>query len=63
MRAVIFDFDGVLVDSEKLHFRAQRDALIPEGIVQTAKRDSSSAGVSPSSESTTRWAAPSLAAG
>ncbi|PYQ19080.1 MAG: HAD family hydrolase [Acidobacteria bacterium] len=32
MRAVIFDFDGVLVDSEKLHFRAQRDALIPEGI-------------------------------
>jgi HAD superfamily hydrolase (TIGR01509 family) len=32
MRAVIFDFDGVLVDSERLHFRAQRDALLSEGI-------------------------------
>jgi beta-phosphoglucomutase len=27
MRAVIFDFDGVLVDSEPLHFEALRDAL------------------------------------
>ena len=33
MRAVIFDFDGVLVNSEPLHFRAMRDSLIPEGIV------------------------------
>jgi len=32
MRAVIFDFDGVLVDSEALHFRAQRDALLTAGI-------------------------------
>jgi beta-phosphoglucomutase-like phosphatase (HAD superfamily) len=32
MRAVIFDFDGVLVDSEPLHFRALRDSLHPEGI-------------------------------
>ena len=32
MRAVVFDFDGVLVDSERLHFRAQRDALLTEGI-------------------------------
>lgn len=32
MRAVVFDFDGVLVDSERLHFRAQRDALLAEGI-------------------------------
>jgi HAD superfamily hydrolase (TIGR01509 family) len=32
MRAVIFDFDGVLVDSEELHFRAQRDALLTAGI-------------------------------
>jgi HAD superfamily hydrolase (TIGR01509 family) len=32
MRAVVFDFDGVLVDSEGLHFRAQRDALLTAGI-------------------------------
>jgi HAD superfamily hydrolase (TIGR01509 family) len=32
MRAVVFDFDGVLVDSERLHFRAQRQALLAEGI-------------------------------
>ena len=32
MRAALFDFDGVLVDSERLHFRAQHDALVPEGI-------------------------------
>lgn len=32
MRAVIFDFDGVLVDSEPLHFEALRAALRPEGI-------------------------------
>jgi len=32
MRAVIFDFDGVLVDSEGLHFRAQRDALLTAGV-------------------------------
>jgi HAD superfamily hydrolase (TIGR01509 family) len=31
MRAVLFDFDGVLVDSEPLHFRAMRDALVAEG--------------------------------
>ena len=33
MRAVIFDFDGVLVNSEPLHFRAMRDSLVPEGIL------------------------------
>src|SRR5262245_609708 len=32
MRAVLFDFDGVLVNSEPLHFRAMRDSLTPEGI-------------------------------
>jgi beta-phosphoglucomutase len=32
MRAVVFDFDGVLVDSEPLHYRALRDALLPEGV-------------------------------
>jgi beta-phosphoglucomutase len=28
---VIFDFDGVLVNSEPLHYRALRDGLMPEG--------------------------------
>ena len=35
MRAVIFDFDGVLVNSEPLHFRALREALAGEGIAIT----------------------------
>jgi beta-phosphoglucomutase len=32
MRAAIFDFDGVLVNSEPAHFIALREALAPEGI-------------------------------
>jgi HAD superfamily hydrolase (TIGR01509 family) len=32
VRAAIFDFDGVLVDSEPLHYEALRQALGPEGI-------------------------------
>jgi beta-phosphoglucomutase len=32
MRAVFFDFDGVLVDSEPLHYRALRESLVAEGI-------------------------------
>jgi HAD superfamily hydrolase (TIGR01509 family) len=32
MRAVLFDFDGVLVDSEPLHSRAFRECLAAEGI-------------------------------
>jgi beta-phosphoglucomutase-like phosphatase (HAD superfamily) len=32
LRGVVFDFDGVLVDSEPLHFRALRGCLLPEGI-------------------------------
>lgn len=32
MRAVLFDFDGVLVNSEPLHFGSLRDALAREGI-------------------------------
>ena len=35
MRAVVFDFDGVLVDSEPLHFEALRDAMLSEGITVT----------------------------
>jgi HAD superfamily hydrolase (TIGR01509 family) len=33
MRAAIFDFDGVLVNSEPAHFLALREALRPEGVV------------------------------
>jgi beta-phosphoglucomutase len=32
MRAVLFDFDGVLVNSEPIHYRALRDSLRPEGL-------------------------------
>jgi beta-phosphoglucomutase-like phosphatase (HAD superfamily) len=35
LRAIIFDFDGVLADSEPLHFRAFRDVLATEGVVLT----------------------------
>src|SRR4051812_44413904 len=37
LKAVIFDFDGVLVNSEPLHFRAMRDALVPEGVTITTQ--------------------------
>jgi HAD superfamily hydrolase (TIGR01509 family) len=36
LRAAVFDFDGVIVDSEPLHFGALRDALLPEGVAITA---------------------------
>jgi HAD superfamily hydrolase (TIGR01509 family) len=32
MRAVVFDFDGVIADSEPRHYQALRDSLVPEGI-------------------------------
>jgi beta-phosphoglucomutase len=32
LRAAVFDFDGVIVDSEPLHYRALRDALLPEAV-------------------------------
>ena len=35
IRAVIFDFDGVIANSEPLHFRAYRDVLVDKGITLT----------------------------
>jgi beta-phosphoglucomutase len=35
IKAVVFDFDGVLADSEPLHFRAFGDVLQDEGILLT----------------------------
>jgi HAD superfamily hydrolase (TIGR01509 family) len=35
MKAVIWDFDGVLVNSEPLHYQAMRDCLAPEGLAIT----------------------------
>jgi HAD superfamily hydrolase (TIGR01509 family) len=35
IRAVIFDFDGVIANSEPLHFRAYRDVLAERGVVLT----------------------------
>jgi HAD superfamily hydrolase (TIGR01509 family) len=37
IRAVLFDMDGVLVDSEPLHFRATRAALGPRGVGYTER--------------------------
>ena len=38
LRAIVFDFDGVIADSEPLHFRAFRDVLVDAG-VDLAERD------------------------
>jgi beta-phosphoglucomutase len=35
LRAIVFDFDGVIANSEPLHFRAYRDVLAEEGIELT----------------------------
>jgi beta-phosphoglucomutase len=35
LRAAVFDFDGVIVDSEPLHFRSLRDALETESVLIT----------------------------
>ena len=32
LQAIVFDFDGVIVDSERLHLRAYQDILEPEGV-------------------------------
>ena len=33
IRAVIFDFDGVIANSEPLHFAAFRDVLLQQGVI------------------------------
>jgi beta-phosphoglucomutase-like phosphatase (HAD superfamily) len=35
IRAILFDFDGVLVDSEPVRFRAGREALADGGVLLT----------------------------
>ena len=35
LRAIVFDFDGVVANSEPLHFRAYRDVLVEEGVTLT----------------------------
>ena len=35
LQAIVFDFDGVIADSERLHLRAYQDTLAPEGITIT----------------------------
>lgn len=37
IRAVVFDFDGVIANSEPLHFRAYRDVLAERGIALTER--------------------------
>jgi beta-phosphoglucomutase-like phosphatase (HAD superfamily) len=35
LHAIVFDFDGVIADSERLHLRAYQDVLAPEGVTLT----------------------------
>ena len=35
LRAIVFDFDGVIANSEPLHFLAYRDVLVEEGVTLT----------------------------
>ncbi|MGH9331870.1 MAG: HAD family hydrolase, partial [Vicinamibacterales bacterium] len=37
LQAVVFDFDGVLADSEPLHLRALQDALAARGVALGAE--------------------------
>ncbi len=37
IRAVVFDFDGVIANSEPLHFRAYRDVLVERGLALTER--------------------------
>jgi len=35
LHAIVFDFDGVIADSERLHLRAYQEVLAPEGITMS----------------------------
>ena len=37
LRAIVFDFDGVIANSEPLHFRGYRDVLAAEGVALTER--------------------------
>ena len=37
LQAIVFDFDGVIADSERLHLRSYQDILAPEGIQITTE--------------------------
>ena len=37
LHAIVFDFDGVIADSERLHLRSYQDILAPEGITMSAE--------------------------
>lgn len=37
LHAIVFDFDGVIADSERLHLRAYQDILAPEGIAMSTE--------------------------
>ena len=35
LQAIVFDFDGVIADSERLHLRSYQEILAPEGITMS----------------------------
>ena len=35
LHAIVFDFDGVIADSERLHLRSYQDILAPEGVTMS----------------------------
>ena len=37
LQAIVFDFDGVIADSERLHLRSYQDILAPEGIAMSTE--------------------------
>jgi beta-phosphoglucomutase len=37
LHAIVFDFDGVIADSERLHLRAYQEILAPEGIAMSTE--------------------------